>query len=69
MRSFSEYIIGCVCHKQVYYIDVGCLGDIMVVLAVIIAMRLGCIQAWRYQRTFLCSYNLKLNQDNFDLPS
>ena len=49
--------------------DVGRLGDVLVVCFGICAMRLGCIQACRYQRTFLCSYNLKLDQDNFDLPS
>ena len=49
--------------------DVGRLGDMMGFFAIILVMRLGCTQAWRYKRTFLCSFNLKLNQDHFELPS
>ena len=50
--EFSEWIIGCVCHKQVYSMVVGCIGDVLVVCTGICGMRLGCIQEWRYQRTF-----------------
>ena len=49
--------------------DMGRLGDMLVVCSKICAMRLGCIQEWRNQRTFLCGSNLNLNQFNFDLPS
>ena len=68
-RSFAEWLIGCVRNKQVYSMNVGCLGDMLVVCAGIFSMQLGCIQAWMYQRTFLCISNIKLNQDSFDLPS
>ena len=43
---------GCVCHKQVYSMDVGRLGDVLVVGVVICAMRLGYIQAWRFLNNF-----------------
>ena len=67
VRIFAEWLIGFFWHKQVYYMDVGRLGGVLVVCAVICAMRLGCIQAWRYQHNIVCSFNLKLNQDNYDL--
>ena len=49
--------------------DAGLIGEVLVVFYGICAMQLGFIQAWIYQRNFLCSSNLKLNQDNFDLHS
>ena len=45
------------------------LWDMLVVCAGNCAMKLGCNQACRYQHTFLCSSNLKLKRDNFDLPN
>ena len=50
-RSFDEWLIGCVCHKQDYSMYVGRLGDGMVVCAVIYEIRLGCIQACILQST------------------
>ena len=49
--------------------DVRRLGDVLVVCSEIFEMRLGCTQECRYHCMFLCSSNLRLNQDNFDLPS
>ena len=49
--------------------NVGHLGDVLVICTGFFEMWLGCIQAWRYQRTVLCSSNLKLNQANSYLPS
>ena len=51
-RSFAEWLIGCVRNKQVYSMNVGCLGDMLVVCAGIFAMQLGCIQAWNIKVLF-----------------
>ena len=52
MRSFASYLIGCVCNKQVYYVDLGHLRGMLVVCGGIFEILLGFIQAWIYQRNF-----------------
>ena len=61
--------IECVYHKHIYSMDVGDLGDVLVVCVGISAMWMGYVQACRYQRTFYYIFNPKLNRRNFDLPN